>query len=591
MINHLWQSTLFAVVAGLLAAALRKNRAQVRYWIWFSASLKFFAPFVLLMSLGTHLQWAPSAHKMPTPPAVTFTLEQIAQPFSETLPLVPAARNSREWIPIAVLGAWAFGFLGVALIRLQGWLRIRAAIRASTPMDISAPVEVRSSPGLLEPGVVGVFRPILLLPDGIARRLTPPQLESVLAHELCHVRRRDNLFAAVHMVVEAGFWFHPLVWWIGARLVEEREGACDEAVLSLGSEPRVYAEAILNVCKLYVESPLVCVSGVTGSNIKKRIEAIMTNRIVFRLNFGRKLALAVAGLAALTVPILVGMLNAPIVLGQSLGQSSVQSQPPAASPAITLDYGLRYDYEIDAAPVAPSRTPQLIAQAQPAPLPGGRGGGMTPQSALRLDDAQAKFGTTTSPMARMYIRYGPPDQIDDRGSDAQIWRYNYLEDFQSNVEFEFAPGKTMHINFPLPATFYSQPGVAAGLVRSLPAEFFHGSEPTAENTIAGLPGGRASMQIYPARYYRILSAPMDSLSGPIDVFGIIRTSSGEEPQSAGRKPAAIATVRDYIKFEAAPAGPYTANFTLDAGSYICNLVVREQNTGRMFGETINFEVK
>ncbi len=100
-------------------------------------------------------------------------------------------------------------------------------------------------------------------------RLTPSQLEAVLAHELCHVRRRDNLTSVIHMIVEAVFWFHPLVWWIGARLVEERELACDEEVLRLGSEPRVYAEGILNVCKLYVESPLRCVSGVTGSNLEE----------------------------------------------------------------------------------------------------------------------------------------------------------------------------------------------------------------------------------------------------------------------------------------------------------------------------------
>ena len=79
--------------------------------------------------------------------------------------------------------------------------------------------------------------------------------------------------------MEAVFWFHPLVWWIGARLVEERERACDEGVLTLGNEPRTYADAILSVCKLYVESPLVCVSGVTGADLKKRIEAIMMNRI------------------------------------------------------------------------------------------------------------------------------------------------------------------------------------------------------------------------------------------------------------------------------------------------------------------------
>src|SRR5207249_5075322 len=127
------------------------------------------------------------------------------------------------------------------------------------------------------PGVVGLFRPILLLPASIEERLTMLQLDAVLAHELCHVRRRDNLTSAIHMIVEAIFWFHPLVWWIGARLVEERERACDEAVLSLGSEPHDYAEAILKVCSQYVESPLACTSGVSGSDLKKRIQAILAD--------------------------------------------------------------------------------------------------------------------------------------------------------------------------------------------------------------------------------------------------------------------------------------------------------------------------
>ena len=69
-----------------------------------------------------------------------------------------------------------------------------------------------------------------------------------MAHEVCHVRRRDNLTAALHMLVEAAFWFHPLVWWLGARLVAERERACDEAVLRLGRRPEAYAEGILKVC-------------------------------------------------------------------------------------------------------------------------------------------------------------------------------------------------------------------------------------------------------------------------------------------------------------------------------------------------------
>ena len=106
---------------------------------------------------------------------------------------------------------------------------------------------MRESAELFEPGVFGVFRPVLLLPEGIIEKLTAAQLQAILAHELCHVRRRDNLATAMRMLVEAMFWFHPLVWWMGARLVEERERACDEEVLRKGSDPRTYAEGILKV--------------------------------------------------------------------------------------------------------------------------------------------------------------------------------------------------------------------------------------------------------------------------------------------------------------------------------------------------------
>jgi uncharacterized protein (TIGR03435 family) len=331
--NHLWQSTIFAIAAGLLTLAFRKNRAHVRFWLWFSASIKFFVPFSVLMSLGSYM---PAARKMATqiaPPAVSFTLEQITQPFPANLPLATSTSGTLDWVPVAVLGVWACGFAGVALMRLRGWLRVRDAVRSSTwGRSPPCPVEVRFSPGLLEPGVVGVLRPILLLPAGIAEQLTAPQLEAVLAHELCHVRRQDNLFASIHMIVEATFWFHPLVWWIGARLVEERERACDEEVLRLGSEPHVYAEGILNVCKLYVESPLVCVSGVTGSDLKKRIEAIMTNRMVHRLNFARKVALAVAGVAAVAVPIVVGVMNAPRIRAQSAAPPTAKFEVASIKP-------------------------------------------------------------------------------------------------------------------------------------------------------------------------------------------------------------------------------------------------------------------
>ena len=314
MINHLWQSTVFAVLAAILTLAFRRNKAQVRYWLWFGASIKFLIPFSLLIALGSRLEL-----RAPQVSSARFSapLAEIAQPFPDTVPFIPPAPNSTDWVPLAVFGSWACGSAAIALMRLRGWLRIRAAVRASSPLEIPVPVDVRSAPGLREPGVVGFLRPILLLPEGIAECLTPRQLEAVLAHELCHVRRRDNLASAVHMIVEAVFWFHPLAWWIGARLVEERERACDEAVLSLGSEPQVYAEAILNVCKSYLESPLRCVSGVTGSDLKKRIQAILTGRVAGELNFAKRVVLAVAGTVALALPVIVGILNAPAIRAQS----------------------------------------------------------------------------------------------------------------------------------------------------------------------------------------------------------------------------------------------------------------------------------
>jgi bla regulator protein BlaR1 len=316
--NHLWQSTWFAVAAGLVAAALRKNGAHIRYWLWFSASMKFLVPFYLLTSLGSHLGWAPAAKKIVTQ-AISFTMAQVAQPFPDTLSFLPSTPRTADWFPVTILIVWACGFGVIALLRLKDFLYIRAAVRSSALLQIPATLEVRSFPGLLEPGVVGLLRPVLLLPAGIIERLTPPQLEAVLAHELCHVRRRDNLTAALHMIAEGVFWFHPLVWWIGARLVEDRELACDEEVLRHGSEPRVYAEAIFNVCKFYVESPWACMSGVTGSNLKKRMERIMSNHVGQALHGWRKLFLATAGVAALAVPVVMGMLTAPRLLAQSAG--------------------------------------------------------------------------------------------------------------------------------------------------------------------------------------------------------------------------------------------------------------------------------
>jgi uncharacterized protein (TIGR03435 family) len=331
--KHLWQSTLFGAATWLLTLALRKNHAGVRYRLWLAASVKFLIPSSLLVGVGSQFVWRTSPAMGPS--WVSRALDQISQPFALPVDAVPtvAAAPSSNLVSALLLSVWFCGFAISAAVWYRWWRRFRAAIRAATPLRLDLPIPMMTSPDRVEPGVFGVLKPILLLPEGIDDRLTVGQLRSILAHELCHVRRRDNLAAAMHMLVESIFWFHPLVWWVGKRLVEERERACDEEVL--GAEPHVYAEGILNVCKFYLQSPIACASGVTGSDLKKRIEGIVANQVSTSLSTARKLLLAGAGIAAIGAPVLIGLWRVPSGNAQSQEKlvfevASVKRLDPAA---------------------------------------------------------------------------------------------------------------------------------------------------------------------------------------------------------------------------------------------------------------------
>ena len=313
--NHLWQSTLFAGMAGVLTLALQKNSARVRHWVWVAASLKFLVPFSVLVAIGSRIEWR-------TAPAiaanVSVVVEQASEPFGIMALPPQAATGAGNPLPLILVGIWACGVVGISISWLVRWQRIRRAVQSGSRVELDLPIRAISSPSFLAPGVFGVFRPLLLLPQGILEQLTPVQWKSVLTHELCHVRRRDNLIGAVQMFIEMLFWFHPLVWWIGKRILEERERACDEEVLRLGCEPRAYAQSILKVCKLYLASPLPCAAGVSGANLRMRIEAILHERIVKNLNGGTKALLAATGCFAAGLPIAIGLLHGVSLRAQTV---------------------------------------------------------------------------------------------------------------------------------------------------------------------------------------------------------------------------------------------------------------------------------
>src|SRR5579862_2779753 len=337
VIAHLWQSTLFAAAIGLLTLSFRKHSASVRHGLWMAASLKFLVPFAALTALGSQFAFrTPIVAAIRDERDVVIVAKGDARSFPAFELLAPwvspdAVRSSdpgRETSTAVAAAAaiWIGGSLVVLAAWTIRWRRVAAIARAASAVDdgpevdalrrieraagIRRPIGLVSSDAPLEPGVFGILRPVLVWPRTIGAQLGKEQIETILAHEVSHVRRRDNLSSAIHMGIQAAFWFHPVVWWIGARLVDERERACDEAVLTEGSEPQAYAEGILSVCRHYLESPVPCVSGVTGADLRKRIETIMTSGIGVNLSVSRKIVLATVALAAVSLPVVSGIVHA-----------------------------------------------------------------------------------------------------------------------------------------------------------------------------------------------------------------------------------------------------------------------------------------
>jgi bla regulator protein blaR1 len=345
--DHLWQSTIFAVAIAASTLVFRRNRAGLRFGLWLAASVKFLVPFAWLIGLGNWI--ASFRNPGQAQGGILTVVEQVSQPFTRTgfVPERSAGALPHLFVvlPPALAAMWLLGTLSLLAFWWMRWRRVSHSMRQAVSVDVGRevdmlrrleslaavirPVAFRLSPESMEPGIFGIFRPTLIWPDGISAHLDDGQLQAILAHELWHVRRRDNLAAVLQMLVEAVFWFHPLVWWIGARLMEERERACDEEVVRLGNEAEVYAASILNACKFCVEVPLSCVSGVAGSNLKRRIVHIMNRETVYELTLIRKLGLAAMATIVVAGPVVFGVVRTPPV--------NAQSFQPAADARQTFD--------------------------------------------------------------------------------------------------------------------------------------------------------------------------------------------------------------------------------------------------------------
>lgn len=283
--HSLWQG---AIIAGLLLLALRTVPARC-----INARYGLAAASMLLLVLSWLITWTWLERSLPpatdTPPSAISSLTRLELPAPEPPPSPPASHTSHgshsshksheSLAPVpphplttprfdprwhARLGlAWLAGMLLFQIRILLSVGQARSLVHQShivtdpgllsrfdrlrRALGLHDRIALRVSPTLSVPAAWGILKPVVLLPASCLARVSPPQLEAILAHELAHLRRHDVLANLVHMAIEGLFFFNPFAWWIGRQIRLEREVCCDALAVTATGEPLTYAQTLASL--------------------------------------------------------------------------------------------------------------------------------------------------------------------------------------------------------------------------------------------------------------------------------------------------------------------------------------------------------
>jgi beta-lactamase regulating signal transducer with metallopeptidase domain len=342
--NHLWQATLFFLIVLVISASLKRAPARVKYSLWLVALAKFIIPSAavvwLIRQAGIDFNslFTPSgkgaAAVMPitpflspvaTSPTIHYTLQQSAPVTGPDALQVVAAVNEQSYWYAALTLVWVVG----SLLLLGLWVNRRrslsAAIRSGKIITRGREAETLSrvkswlglrrkltlvvSPEINQPGVWRAFRPVIVLPEGMADRLDDDELEAVMMHELIHVERWDNLVGIPQSIACCLLWFHPLVWVLDRRLLSGREQACDDTVIRLGGDSEVYASSIRKVCRHSLGWELPGLSSAAGADLKSRIRRIVGADINRNASLLHRAAICAVAAALIFLSAAAGFIN------------------------------------------------------------------------------------------------------------------------------------------------------------------------------------------------------------------------------------------------------------------------------------------
>lgn len=289
-IHSFWQGLIVWLLVRVILRALPAVHARLRYAIACGGLLMLMisviVTFLSLSGPGGAIDHRPPGHH-----AFFMTDDgpgqQVAvQPLFTSLRL--AVETNMPWI----LLAWIAGVV-FFLLRLTGGLFYAARIRSSAiPLEnewssylrrachelgIHRLVSLAESALITAPVVIGYLKPVILTPVGMFAGLSSEQLQTIILHELAHVRRHDYLVNLVQSAVETLLFFNPFVWAISHLVRREREFCCDDLVIRHHGDSRAYAYALTLLAENKLSSHAVALSLAQGRNqLLHRIKRMMS---------------------------------------------------------------------------------------------------------------------------------------------------------------------------------------------------------------------------------------------------------------------------------------------------------------------------
>ena len=146
----------------------------------------------------------------------------------------------------------------------------------SKKLDITRPIRLKFSEMIDVPCMTGYFKPLILLPVSLSTHLSACEVESILLHELAHIKRNDYLVNLLQQIISVVLFFNPFSRLVNRIINQERENCCDDLVIEKTGKPLIYAQALLKLETARAREFQLALA-VTGKKfyLLKRIERIM----------------------------------------------------------------------------------------------------------------------------------------------------------------------------------------------------------------------------------------------------------------------------------------------------------------------------